>query len=801
MRKYRVTLFLLCIGILVLGAAVFLSIHKMKKNASGPFSGSVFHHYITRKGDKLMDGNKEFRFIAADVPELTMIEDGKWHLPTPWEQEDAMKTLKQMGGTATRTYVLSIHKKDDYKGKIRNVEGPGQFNEKSFKAIDKMLQLADKNGIRVIIPLVDEYEWWGGIKDYAAFEGKSKAQFWTDPKVIGDFKETIKYILNRTNTYTGIKYKNDPAILAWETGNELVPKSSTWTHDIAAYIKSMDHHHLVMDGSYGIQKSSLTDPDIDIVSNHYYPNHYKDYVKQVNLDRQETKGKKPLIIGEFSFIQTPQLKTFLNTVIQNGTSGAMLWSLRYHNKDGGFYQHTESTYNGVFYGSYRWPGFPSGSGYDETNALKALSNAAYKIRGLKNPGLPVPAAPQLLPIHSVSDISWQGSVGAQSYTLERAISKSGPWAVLSSNVYDAVTTGSQLYDDTTAKTGQEYYYRVKALNRTGSSPYSNVVGPVKPNHMILDGLKNYSNMYAHTADLTVVGDDPPAYGEDAFRLKPLHSSSSQIVSYALPSSMASANGVEARFLRLVTYSGSAKSKADFKVFSSTDDQQYTPLAMTATAKNGSNETVYETHSFPKQTQYVRIQFPDSDAELGQVEFGYTNDQGSQLMFPQPQKVLLRKRGIIDDDMNNFGKMQDHSSDLQFASDSPQYFGKDKSRLVRTTNGNQYVVYQTDGDMNSFQMTAYLRQQSSQYKLSDFTFYTSSDGMMYKKYTSTNKQVQMGAGYWAKTVYSGKTLPQGTTFLKIVFPAVPSKYAKQVWNPQVSSIHIGVGSKTDVSSGG
>ena len=49
-----------------------------------------------------MDGDKEFRFIGANMPGLVLPYDWtlylseRLHLPTPWEQEDAFQTLDQM---------------------------------------------------------------------------------------------------------------------------------------------------------------------------------------------------------------------------------------------------------------------------------------------------------------------------------------------------------------------------------------------------------------------------------------------------------------------------------------------------------------------------------------------------------------------------------------------------------------------------------------------------------------------------------------------------------------------------------
>ncbi len=41
--------------------------------------------------------------------------------------------------------------------------------------------------------------------------------------------------------YSGIQLKNDPAVLAWETGNELQIKGqpfTNWTEEIAAFLKA-----------------------------------------------------------------------------------------------------------------------------------------------------------------------------------------------------------------------------------------------------------------------------------------------------------------------------------------------------------------------------------------------------------------------------------------------------------------------------------------------------------------------------------------------------------------------------------
>jgi endo-1,4-beta-mannosidase len=87
----------------------------------------------------------------------------------------------------------------------------------------------------------------------------------------------------RRNTVTGILYKDDPTILAWQTGNELggwagPSPPAAWTIEMANFIKSIAPSNLVMDGSFGalnargnnrFTEGALRHPNVDIFSNHY----------------------------------------------------------------------------------------------------------------------------------------------------------------------------------------------------------------------------------------------------------------------------------------------------------------------------------------------------------------------------------------------------------------------------------------------------------------------------------------------------------------------------------------------------
>jgi mannan endo-1,4-beta-mannosidase len=482
---------------------------------------SGFHEYVTRKGNQLYEGDKPLRFISFNIPNLTYTEDdmqfshlSNFRLPTEFEIEDALATIEQMGGRVARTYVLSVHKTNDPPDMQRHILAPDRLNESAMVMLDRVLEVANRRRIRLIIPIIDQSSWWGGIEEFAKFRGKTKEDFFTDADVKADYKRLVNVLLHRVNTRTGQRYLDDKAVLAWELGNELKPPKE-WVAEMGTYFKQIDPKHLVAE-------SYFTDPDnagVDIVQDHLYQGDPIKMLEQVQSSLQRLGGRKVYLIGEFGFITTEGMRGIMDKVLDDsGISGALIWSLRYHNEDGGFYWHHEP-WGSDFFKAYHWPGGPAGEPYDESRFMRIVRNKAYEIQGCAAPPLAVPEAPTGLRVTDGGLVEWQGSTGAAAYHLQRAENLGGRWQTVAYGLTDDATQYHPLAVDESAVPGRAYYYRLIAINETGSSKPSRVFGPVSLRcHTLVDEMLNASRTYRRGGKLEFKSNDARNYKEDCHRL-------------------------------------------------------------------------------------------------------------------------------------------------------------------------------------------------------------------------------------------------------------------------------------------
>ena len=206
--------------------------------------------------------------------------------------------------------------------------------ENGLQNLDYVIYSAANYGIKLIIPFVNYWSDMGGMEQYARWIGLSdKEVFYTNPTLKQYYKDYISALLNRENTYTGIQYKNDPTIFAWQLGNEPRCPGDTsgdtivnWATEMSAYIKSIDPDHLVSIGDEGFYNDPnnndypYTDYEggdwpreieistIDYGTAHLYPDHWgfagdPSWGTQWIIDHAliSQQANKPMVLGEFGW--------------------------------------------------------------------------------------------------------------------------------------------------------------------------------------------------------------------------------------------------------------------------------------------------------------------------------------------------------------------------------------------------------------------------------------------------------------------------------------------------------------------
>jgi mannan endo-1,4-beta-mannosidase len=476
--------------------------------ASGPQEDN--RPFITRQGDQLMEGDQPYRFfgLCASTLNLTkeqILPDWSNRWPDEFEMRSNFESLRRLGARATRVGIgLSIASEKD-PGAHVHVSARRTYNEDGFRALDRMLALAREYDIRIIFPIIasQSFKNTRGVDEFAALAGQPPGSFWTDQDVREDFKHLASFLLNRRNTVTGVRYKDDPTIMAWQLGNEFCSyagdrgmKYEDWTGviqdwclDIAAHLKAEAPRQLVMEGGGVDRRALVASPHIDILSTHLYE--YWARVKGepwqlaplAREQRDALRGIKPLIVDELGLASYDNLRSLLETIREEGIVGGLLWGIRGHRRDGGWYYHNEG---GTPVNSYHVPGFAVGHAFEERRTLDLLRKEAFAIRGLPVPPIEAPAGVPLL-LRLADGFTWRGCAGASAYTIERAASAEGPWTIVATGLHDSViadvraheangiSAPTVLWHDEYAAPGDTWHYRIQAYNEAGATPYSTVL--------------------------------------------------------------------------------------------------------------------------------------------------------------------------------------------------------------------------------------------------------------------------------------------------------------------------------------
>jgi mannan endo-1,4-beta-mannosidase len=275
----------------VRSAALIAALFLLYQIRPGVFCQTRCSDFVGRSGSSLVCGNLPWYGVGVNcyyLQNLAAYGDTD-------HCNEVFSEAERLGVTVIRTWGFFDDADSSNPAVIQ--WAPGELKESGLRALDYVLAKAKEHSVRLIIPMVNNWEDYGGMNQYVRWyaeqlpggglasvpsgaqrviTGAGRRQyrylvsgalthddFYAQPVIQEWYKNYIAALVRRTNTLTGTTYRDDPTILAWELANE--PRSSDptgdvvsrWMGEISAFLKSLDPNHLVSSGEEGLD----CDPD------------------------------------------------------------------------------------------------------------------------------------------------------------------------------------------------------------------------------------------------------------------------------------------------------------------------------------------------------------------------------------------------------------------------------------------------------------------------------------------------------------------------------------------------------------
>ena len=229
---------------------------------------------------------------------------------------------------------------------------PGVYEDALLVGLDRFLVELGKRDMQAVLYLNNSWEWSGGYGQYLELATGEKAliplvdgyvpfmhqmvKFQTCTPAQELFYNHVRAIVGRTNSLTGKPYREDPAIFAWQIGNEPRCFSSEkkvqdgficWLTESARIIKELDPNHMLSTGNEGLWGCEGSEqllervcsiPGVDYMTIHIWPYNWswaragslsedlpdaiaktEEYIELHN--RLARKLGQPVVLEEFGF--------------------------------------------------------------------------------------------------------------------------------------------------------------------------------------------------------------------------------------------------------------------------------------------------------------------------------------------------------------------------------------------------------------------------------------------------------------------------------------------------------------------
>ena len=431
------------------------------------------HDYVRRTDSTLYAMGNPLRFGGINVGSLFLRRGADGEIvPTDFETVDLFGTMQVFSANYVRSVSMGISA-----GCADCVlPAPGPLNKAALRRMDHVLKLAHDNGVKLIIVLAGGGSTCPAVPDavrdtacvFARWRGLPPSAFFTDAGTRSDFAAAVVALLKHVNAETGIPYRSDTAIAAWENcdgcGAGIDPAVlADWTEFLGRTIKTEDAKHLYENGAFAgrlanVPPARLALASVDIVGDRIEgdpdagPDRFEPALNAV------TGASRVYVIDSYDWSdatwRTPaDLVAFVEEVfLDRRLSGAFVSDVMGHADQGGYVKAPQ----GVLPPLYT-PGFAIG-GMDEADVRKrarAVRRMTFRMMDLMPVAYPQPDAPTIISaVHG--KLRWQGAAGALNYSIERSpdLTTIGSWQTLCDH---CATDENPMWQDPNVPAGQVWY--------------------------------------------------------------------------------------------------------------------------------------------------------------------------------------------------------------------------------------------------------------------------------------------------------------------------------------------------------
>ena len=306
---------------------------------------------ITVKDSKFYKGEKPYYFVGANY----------WYGPllgakNIGDRERLIKELDLMKSVGIDNLRILVGAEGDGgDSKVHPALQPeqGVYNEELLDGLDFMMAEMRKRNMYAVLYINNNWIWSGGMSEYLKWndygdvpnpflEQYSWDEFMTYTSKFHScepckeaFYKHIKFIIGRTNPYTGIKYSEDNTVMSWQVANEprvlMTPKHEKafagWLDKTVSLFKELAPKTLVSTGTEGkhgfLQDTDMfqrlhTNKNIDFLDMHMWPKNWGWYdIENEEKSTYESIDKaieymnehivvanninKPIVMSEFGF--------------------------------------------------------------------------------------------------------------------------------------------------------------------------------------------------------------------------------------------------------------------------------------------------------------------------------------------------------------------------------------------------------------------------------------------------------------------------------------------------------------------